>query len=139
MSSPADEISKLVPNTVLEGATGWNIRIGKMPDKPDLMVVFYDTGGQSPMPTFRLDFRSVMCMVRAGPNDYLTAYTKAQEIKDSLLGIPSQDLPSGDRLDGITMIGDINLVNYDDAQRPQLSLNFRVFWEPATNALSHRE
>jgi hypothetical protein len=139
MTSPADQISDLVPTTVLGGSSGWALKVGKMPAEPDQVVCFYDTGGSNPMPTFRLDFRAVQCMVRGKPGDYVSAYNKAQQIKDSLLGRDPHDFASGDHLSGITMLGDIIYVTQDDAGRHQFSINFRVFWEPATNALSHRE
>ena len=136
MASPADQIASIIPDTILDGSSTWTTKIGKVTNEPDQIAVFYDTGGSSPNPKFRLDYRSIMIIVRGKPNDYANAYQKAQDLKDVLLGIDSQDMPSGDRLDGITMMGDIAFLNYDDQTRPSFSLNFRVFWEPAANALN---
>jgi hypothetical protein len=139
MSSPADQLASIVPTTVLEGATGWVTKIGKITPEPDKVAVFYDTGGSNPNSRWLLDYRSVQCVVRAPPSEYSTAYDKIQQVRDCLLGITSLTLGSGDRVDGITMMGDIAFINYDDQQRPTFSVNFRVFWEPATNGLTQRE
>lgn len=139
MSSPADQIASKVPNTVLEGSTGWTLVIGDLPSEPNKVVSFYDTGGMNPHPALLLDFRSVQVLVRGEPKTYGDAYTKAQQIKDVLLGITPETLGSGDRIDGITMLSDIVFLHYDDLSRPVFSVNFRVFWEPATNSLTNRE
>jgi len=136
MASPADQIASIIPTTVLGGTTGWTTKLGKITQDPNQLAVFYDVGGASPNPKFRLDYRSMMVIVRGNPNDYAGAYQKAQDLKDVLLGIDPQDMASGDRLDGITMMGDIAFMSYDDKERPQFSLNFRVFWEPAANTLN---
>lgn len=139
MTSPADQIANKLPNTVVGGATGWTLVIGKAPGEPAKVVCFFDTGGPPPHPSLLLDFRSVQVLVRGQANEYNDAYTKAQQVKDVLLGITPETLGTGDRIDGITMLSDIAFLNYDDLSRPTFSVNFRVFWEPVTNSLTNRE
>lgn len=139
MSSPATQLEALVPTTVINGSTGWTGKVGKLVSEPDKVAVFYDTGGQNPNPKWLLDYLTVQCVVRAKPNEYSEGWAKAREIRDCLLGMEPITLGSGDRIDGITMMSDITFINYDDSQRPTFSMNFRVFWEPATNALTQRE
>lgn len=139
MSSPADQISDLLPNTIVGGSTGWIRMVGKMPDSPNKVVCFYDTGGLPPNPKWLLDYRSIQVVVRGEPNTYGDTYTKIQEVRDKLLGLDPATLVSGDRIDGITGLGDINFLEYDLESRPKFSVNFRIFWEPATNALTSRE
>lgn len=138
MTSPAVMLHGLVPNTIMDGATGWTSKIGNMVDSPSQLVVFYDTGGQSPNPAWLVDFSSVMVQVRGAPNDYGAAYTKIRQVRDSLLGIDSQDVGS-DRLVSIICMGDIGFLSYDDAQRPLFSVNFRVIIEPAADSITQRE
>lgn len=139
MSSPADQISDLLPNTIVGGSTGWTRVVGKMNDDPNKLVCFYDSGGLSPNPKWLLDYRSIQVVVRGDPDTYGTTYTKIQEVRDKLLGLTPVTLGSGDRIDGITGIGEISFLEYDIKSRPKFSMNFRVFWEPATNALTSRE
>lgn len=138
MTSPAVMLHGLVPTTIIDGATGWTSKIGNMVDQPNQLVVFYDTGGQNPNPAWLVDFSSVMVQVRGGVNDYAAAYAQIRRVRDSLLGIDSQDVGS-DRLVSVTCMGDIGFLSYDDAQRPLFTVNFRVIIEPATDAITQRE
>jgi len=111
--------------------TGWSIHIGRMVDRPDTAVVIYPSGGQPANPKWLLDFPSVMVQVRGNANDYASAFAKAEAVKSTLLGLPSQDL-NGDRWVAINLAGDINPLGHDDSQRPLFSLNFRLIIEPAS-------
>lgn len=138
MTSPAVMLHGLVPTTIIDGATGWTSKIGNMVDQPNQLVVFYDTGGQAPNPRWLVDFSMVMVQVRGASNDYNTAYAKIRQVRDSLLGMDSRDVGS-DRLVSIVCMGDIGFLNYDDAQRPLFSVNFRVIIEPANDSITQRE
>lgn len=138
MTSPAVMLSGLVPSTVVGGTTGWALKVGKLVSSPDKVVVFYDTGGQNPNPRWLVDFSHVMVQARGAINDYGSTYTKIRDVRDSLLGIDSQDVGS-DRLVSITCLGDITFLKYDDTERPIFSLNFRVIIEPPPSALTQRE
>lgn len=134
MSSPADQISEL-----FTAGAGWTRVVGKLGDDPDQQVCFYDSGGMNPNAKWLLDYRSIQVVARGKPNEYGNAYSKIQAVKDTLLGLEPVTLVSGDRIDGITGIGDITFLHYDEKSRPVFSVNFRVFWEPATNGLTSRE
>ncbi len=136
MTSPAEQLSGLVPGSVY---TGWQLVIGQMIDKPNKAIVFYDTGGMNPNPRWLVDYNTVMVQVRGEPNSYGAGFTKAREVRDSLLGKDSMNLTSGDRLVNITCMGDVNFLSYDDAKRPIFSINFRTIIEPATNSLVQRD
>jgi hypothetical protein len=138
MTSPAFILQSLVPTTVVNGSTGWTSKIGRMLDAPNQLVVFYDSGGQNPNPRWLVDYSMVMVHVRGNTNDYNGAYTKIRQVRDCLLGLDSQDV-GADRLVSIICMGDIGFLNYDDANRPTFSVNFRVIIEPADNALTQRE
>lgn len=138
MTSPAVMLHGLVPTTIINGSTGWVSKIGNMVDQPAKLVVFYDTGGQPPNPRWLVDFSTVMVQVRGSVNDYNGAYTKIRQVRDSLLGIESQDVGS-DRLVSVVCQGDIGFLSYDDAQRPLFSVNFRVIIEPADDSITQRE
>lgn len=139
MTSPADQISDLLVPNIIGGTTGWSRIVGQMPDQPSKAACFYDTGGLPPNPKWLLDYRSIQVVVRSDPDTYGIAYAKVQEIRDKLLGLDPVTLPSNDRISGITGIGDINFLEYDSKSRPKFTMNFRIFWEPATNALTSRE
>lgn len=111
-------------------ASGWGIYIGKSPDLPDTCVTIYAAGGASPNPKWLLDFPSVQIIIRGSEDGYVAARAKAQVIKDTLLGLPSQDL-NGDRWVGVWQVGDITPMGFDQKQRPLFSLNYRLIIEPA--------
>lgn len=138
IKSPAEILADQLPNTVVGGSTGWVLKTGKLPASPDQVIVSYDSGGSPPWPSRLLDFVMIQFRIRANPNAYATAYTKAREVKNALLGLPSQDIGS-DRWVSVTMQGDIAFMGYDDKDRPEFTLNFRCIIEPAADALSHRE
>ncbi len=138
IKGPAEVLGDKLPTTVVEGSTGWALKTGKLPATPDKVVVSYDSGGSNPWPNRLLDFVMVQFRVRANPGGYAEAYTKAREVKDALLGIPSQTIGS-DRWVSVTMSGDIAFMGYDDKDRPEFSLNFRCIIEPAASSLTNRE
>lgn len=111
--------------------TGWSITVSQLPDRPDSCITFFDIGGISPNPKFLLDQPSVQMMIRGNENGYEAAYAKAIAARNALLGIPAQ-IVNGDRWDGILQVGGLAFVNYDQKKRPMISVNFRVFLEPAT-------
>ena len=99
------------------GATsGWGIYIGKAPVAPDSVVSILNSGGFGANPRWLLDFPSIQVMVRGDPNGYVAAQQKAQDVKDALLGLPSQDV-NGDRFVSITMFGDIANLGFDENNR----------------------
>lgn len=121
-----------------EAASGWGIWIGKEPKQPDQAVVIARTGGLPPDPKWLLDYPTYQIRVRGAKGNYAQALSKAEDIKDVLLGIDSQDI-NGDRLVSVTMTSDIGFIGYDENDRPHFSLNFRLITEPAPSALSNRE
>jgi hypothetical protein len=118
----------------------WSIHVSKMPPTPDKAIAIFDTGGtgEGPSPKWLLDYRTMQVRVRSNADDYTGAYNKMQDVKDVLLGLPAQAV-LGDRWDGVTILSDITFIGRDDNDRPELSINFRLIIEPATNALTHRE
>jgi hypothetical protein len=118
-------------------AGDWGAHISVLPITPTKAVALFDTGGTNPNPALLLDYQTVQIQVRGGKNDAMQTYAKAKEIKDRLLGCPSQDI-DGDRLVSVGGIGDITFVGRDDNDQPIFSLNFRLIVEPATNALTNR-
>lgn len=140
MASIADQASQILVTKGVATAPGgaWPVFVGRLMDVPDAQLAVYDTPGQSPNPKYLLDFPFFMVMVRGGKDDYDGAYTKMREVKDALLGIDPTFFGS-DRWDGVTMQGDINFLRYDQTSRPLWSGNFRVIFEPASNALTSRE
>lgn len=108
----------------------WIINIGRLTDEQDQMIAVSRAGGKAPNPKWNIDFPSVQVRVRGGKNGYLAAEQKARNVKDCLLGLPSQDL-NGDRWTAINMIGDIAPMGWDPNDRPIFALNFALIIEPA--------
>jgi hypothetical protein len=131
--SPAEILSTLLPVNTVGGTSGWTRYIGNLPGSPDKVAAFMDSGGSNPWPHLALDFPTVQVIVRAQKDSYGQAYAKARQIRDALLGLPSQDVVSQAqtfRLVSVTLLGDINTLGNDSVDRPTISINFRTIWEP---------
>lgn len=128
----------LLDNVVAATANAdWSAHISQMPSTPDKAIAIHDVGGINPNPAIQIDQVSVQAVVRGAANGYLAAYQKAQDIKDSLLGIDSVTVGT-DRVVSITMLGDIAFLGRDANERPELSVNFRMILERTPSALSNR-
>ena len=118
--------------------TGWRLFISKEPDLPDTVVTIYNTGSwRAPDPKWLLDFPSVQVRIRGAVNGYQAAYTKAQEVKDRLLGLVPQTL-NGDFWRSVVIQGDLTFLQYDQKERPVFVLNFALYIEAAPSAQSTR-
>jgi hypothetical protein len=117
--------------------TGWGIFINKQPTTPDTVITAYASGGLDPNPQWLLDFPSLRVQVRGAPGGYVAAQSKAKDVKDALLGLPSQDL-NGDRWVSVLMNGDILSLGHDEENRPLFSINFSLIIEPANVAGDNR-
>lgn len=117
---------------------GWTLKVGKSVATPNKTITMYDTGGLPPNPKWAVDYPTIMATVRGEPNSYNTVWSKAREVRDALLGLPSQNLgDSGDRWVSVICPGDIGFIGYDDKQRAELTINFRLIIEPTI--LGNRE
>ena len=85
MTSPAVDIANwLVDQSIVEefgGNEDWSVHVGRMPTKPEKVVLLYDTGGAEPQfpnygpldqPSFQIDVRSP---------SYEDAFGKINEIR----------------------------------------------------------
>jgi len=113
------------------GATnGWGIYIGFEPETPDTTITLYDTGGGSPLPNLLLDFPTIQTRIRGSVGDYEATYQKALEVRDVLLGLPSQTI-NGTLYDGVWANSDIIYLTRTK-DRPVFVINWRIAREPAT-------
>lgn len=141
-NSPAVQVaSVLIAASVGSSVStdSWPITVGRLMSDPDAQIALYDSPGQTPNPKWLLDFPIVQVMVRGGKDDYPGGWSKAQDIKDVLLGRDVEILIDGDRWDGITMLGDVSFLKYDENSRPLFTANYRIIREPAASALTQRE
>jgi len=139
MGSPAYGALTLLQNmSVVNGTTGWAGFLSRLPDSPDRAVNMVDTSGQTPNPKHLLDIVTIQALIRGVPDSYVDTWNKAKDVKDALLGLPSQEV-NGDWWSGVLGLGDLALVSYDSKSRPIFSVNFRIFVEPPASQLGHRE
>ena len=124
MSSPAVDIAGLLEAQGL-GTAGTTLFVGRDPGGTTLTISVYDTGGLPPNPKYSRDEPSVQIAVWGAANDYSGGYTKALAIKDYLLGLTSQTIGTKTYF-AFNMRTDITFVGYDQNQRPQFTLNFRL-------------
>lgn len=138
MSSPAIVLKDLIVGAgigTFAAATGWAVHVSREPAQasniPHTVITTYDTGGIPPNPQWLLDEPTCQVRVRGNPNGYVNAFAKALEIKNLLLGLPSQTIGS-DRWVSISMLSDITPIGYTEQQQPLLTMNFKMIIEPAT-------
>ncbi len=110
------------------GVLGTDLFIGNEPENPDFVITVYDTGGTSPNARFLRDEPTVQIRVRGKPGDYLSAWTKAQDIKDALLGLGTQVL-SGTNYVMFLQVGDVQSIGRDENDRPLIVTNWQLVRE----------
>lgn len=140
MASVAEGIRDLLVAASIgtfNASSGWSIHIGREPTTPNKAITIARTGGLPSNPAYLLDFPNVQVRVRGSASGYQEAEQKIRDIKDTLLGLPSQDL-NGDRWVSITQLTDIVHIGFDESNRPLFTVNFALIIEPATNALTNR-
>lgn len=133
MASPAEVAGGLLGNAIVGGTTGWDLKVGFLPDSGnDQVICMMDTGGENPNPRWQVDFVTIQAIVRGKVNSYGSAWTKAREVRDKLLGLDSQNMSgSNDRWVSVICKGDVMSIGNDTKNRPLLSVNFRIIIEPA--------
>lgn len=117
----------------------WPIKVGRLWEPPDRQIVCYDVGGKDPYVSLLIDWWQVQVIVRADKEQYSYAWNKALEVKDVLLGVTPFDMSDGTHVDGITMMGAIAFIGYDEKTRPQFSMNFQVICEEPKGDKSNRD
>jgi len=120
------------------GQADWAIYIGVQPVNPNRVIVITDSGGRTPDPRWLLEYPSVQVSVRGGPSDYQAAALKCKEIRQILLGLPSQDL-NGDHWVSVLMAGDFAFVGFDATRQPEFVGNFNLIIEPAKGVNDNRD
>jgi len=141
MASPSEGIKDLMVTGGVGSfgsETGWAIRISRQKDKPDSLVTIYDTAGLVPEPGLDINRPGIQLLVRGDQNGYKATYAKCEEIRDLLLGLPSQTI-NGDLWASVVMTSDIIFLGYDEKDRPEFSLNFQLIIHQGDLSNSHRE
>lgn len=143
MASPAVTLATIlqgkgVVHPTTPAGNIWLVRVGTLLETPANMVALYDTGGFSPNPAFLVDTVTVQARIRGDIDGYASAFTKAQEVKDALLGIDPVRVDDV-VVDAITQMGDIIFIGQDSARRPEFTINFRVILERDQNVLTNRD
>lgn len=147
MPSPAEGVAWYLNQQGIgatNGSGSWPIKVGRLADTttPSSQIALFDTGGFNPNTKWLLDQPTVQAIVRSLPDSYAAGYQKIQDIKDALLGVDPQEVgATGAKVwwSGITMLGDITFMKYDDLSRALFSANFRILLERPTNALTNRD
>ena len=133
MSAPEIGIKDLLVSSgvgTFAASSGWGIFIGRLPTSPDTAIACIKAGGRSPFPHLLLNFPSVQVMIRGSSGGYEAAEAKARAVVDALLGIPSQTI-NNDDWGGITQLGDVISLGFDEKDRPIFSCNFSIIMEPS--------
>lgn len=132
-NSPAEDLKDLLVTAgigTFAGTSTWGIYVSKEPDEPHGVVTLYDKGGVSSNPKWILDEPTVRVRIRGDIMKYRTTWTKAEAVKNALLGITPQTV-NGTKYIGIVQLGDIIFLGYDDNNRPVFTTTWRVIREVA--------
>lgn len=144
IGNPADDIATyLITNGygAAGAATGWAIFSGAMSELPQVskqQISVSLTGGISPNPKLAIDQPTIQIRVRGDktPTAYVASFNKARDIREFLLGHGPVTINTSS-YSGIWMISDIGWIGYDENERPNWTLNFRLLRNPATSM--HRQ
>jgi hypothetical protein len=118
----------------------WGIYVGEVPTNiaKDRCIVINEVGSsEPPHPSLLLNYPAVQVLVRSAANDYQGARQKIEDVKDRLLGCPSQDV-SGDRYISILMTNDVMALGRDERRRPIFTTNWHLIVEPALSTITTR-
>lgn len=120
-------------NSASVATTATNLFIGLMPSSPDACVALYEYAGSPPIEVMvsndaTLERPSVQVITRAGRNDYPTARTLIENVRNTLTGITDETV-SGVRFLRVNQISSINALGVDDNDRPRFSLSLQIVVE----------
>jgi hypothetical protein len=118
-----DDIKAKLISAGVANTTTWRCFVSYAPDSQDQLISLHDTGGY-PQETLAGDVNheTFQVRVRAGARDYATARSKWQEVFNALNDASPPTV-------GIYLIqaeAAGPLTSYDDAERPNLTVNYRV-------------
>lgn len=125
----------LVSEGIIEAANSgndWSGFVAEEPNSEKATVTFYNTGGRTPNVKWLIDYPSVQVRVRGLKNGYENSRAKIQEIKDKLIGLPSQMVGSTWWV-SVAGMGDIIDMPFENS-RPIHVMNFRLIVEPPAGA-----
>lgn len=113
--------------------TATNLFIGLMPNAPDTVVALYEYAGSPPIEVLvnndaTIERPSVQVMTRSGRNDYPTARTLIENVRNALTAITDETI-SGVRFLRVTQISSINALGVDENDRPRFSLSLQILVE----------
>jgi hypothetical protein len=120
-------------NSASVATTATNLFIGLMPNDPDTVVALYEYAGSPPLEVLvnndaTIERPSVQVMTRASRNDYPTARTLIENVRNTLTGITDETI-SGVRFLRVTQISSINALGVDENDRPRFSLSLQILVE----------
>lgn len=125
MSSPALDVAQLLATEGI-GTYGTNLHLAKDPGgTKELSITVYDTTGGAPNPKFARDFPNIQILVYSPEQDYVTGWSKCEEIKEFLLGTTTQVIGT-DCYFAFNMRSDIHHIGVDQENRFIFTMNFRL-------------
>lgn len=122
------------------GSSDWFISRGMEPTSPDRVITITQFPGAISNPKFLMDVLNVQIRIRGKSKDYVAAQSKAQEIKDGLLGLSAKTIGNS-RYYGIwEEFPGMGFLRYDESNRPIFITTFRIEREPSNSSTeSNRE
>lgn len=119
-------------------ADGTEIHLSYRPDKPDVVLTVYETGGMPPVRAMRsspgqavVERPRVQLVMRGAPYDYQTARTKMHAVMLQLDGLGDRTI-NGCRYLWLAAVQSPYLMGRDEDNRPLVGLNFDVVKELST-------
>ena len=129
MNSPSEDIKDILleSDAGLDLVFGTSLFYSKEPDSGvvDKIVTIYDTGGDEPAANYTYEFPNIQVKIRGDVLKYKEAYSLLNDIKNELHGTHNKTI-NGARYVGIWASSDIISLGYDEENRPELTINFRM-------------
>lgn len=135
MRDPALKVANIIVGAAigaLGGSSAWGVFVGKQPLAPDANISVREVGGQAPFARYLFDFPEVQVLIRGEANGYQAARQKAEDIKNAVVGNPGGVDADGDNWASFLPTGGVNSLGFDESDRPQFSMNFKIILHPAT-------
>lgn len=129
MNPPAQDIAKVINDGVgLSLTLGTDLFVARKPNSPDACVTVFDNPGSEPLLSYRKadsDYYRPSVSVWSRDVSYLDAYSKIFDILVLLHGT-NHTIINGTFYTLIRAMNDIQLLHYDENDRPVMMVNFEV-------------
>lgn len=125
MNPPSKDIASIIQSAGI-ATLGTDMFVSNLPDDPDDCVALIDTGSWGePESDLGYSYPLLQVVVRGAQNEYLSTYSKAVSIRDTIMGLSPQTINSI-WYSGFWVSMDVSSLGRDERDRIKFAINFRI-------------